>query len=66
MRRVLAIGAMLLAWTLAGCDGGESMTTQSEMDKNPNVGTDALKKMGPMPTPKTVMPDSPAGKKSRL
>jgi hypothetical protein len=63
MRSLLAIGAMCLACTLAGCDDGSgSAVTKGEMDTNPNVGTDAIKKMGPMPTPKTAMPTTPAAR----
>lgn len=63
MRTLLAIVTMCLACGLAGCDGGgESLTTKQEMDSNPNLGQDALKKMGPMPTPKTTLP-SPSTKK---
>jgi hypothetical protein len=63
MRSVLAIGAMCVAFLVAGCDGGGgSMHTQQELDNDPNIGAEAIKKMGPMPTPKTVMPPRSAKK----
>jgi len=56
MRRLfLALGVMVLSGVFAGCDGGgESAVAPEEQKSNPNVGIDALKKMGPMPTPKSV------------
>jgi hypothetical protein len=62
MRSLLAIGLLCLACVLAGCDSGQSMLTNDEMENNPKAGLDALNKMGPMPTRKTAMP-SPSTKK---
>ena len=51
----LGIGALVLSGLLAGCDsgGGEAALTP-EQAANPKAGLDALNKMGPMPTAKTV------------
>ena len=51
----LGIGALVLSGLLAGCDsGGGEAAVKPEEAASPTAGLDAMKKMGPMPTNKTV------------
>ena len=50
----MGLAQLVLSGLLAGCDSGGGESAVKPEEQNNQTGLDALKKMGPMPTAKTV------------